>query len=143
MRFFKTLLACCILHGLLTEAALHSSASGDSPRALSEGVWVKSTASRFLTSVFCQKGIDLDPQTWVVDDTDKVPKTLRISSMPQCLLIRKWVDGVGWVMALYHEETAYLKPIVSVKAKVIANPDSGTYILLAFISQTPTFTKFW
>jgi hypothetical protein len=142
MRFFRTLLACFLLYGLLTEAAVHSSASDDSPRALSDGISVRSTASRFLTSVFREKGIDLDPRTWVVGDIDKVPKTWKISSMPQCLLVREWVDGAGWVVTLYHEETAYLKPIVSVKAKLIVTPNSGTYIILAFISQTPISTKF-
>jgi hypothetical protein len=135
MRFFKTLLAGCLC-GLLTEAALHSSASSDSPRALSEGISVKSTASRFLTSVFRESGINLDPRTWVVDDTDKVPKTWKISSMPQCLLVREWVDGAGWVVALYHEETAYLKPLVIVKAKLIITPNAGTYVLL-YLSLGP------
>jgi hypothetical protein len=89
MRLSKTLLIYCLLCGLLTEAALHSSASGDSPRTLSEDISVKAIASRFLESVFREKGIDLDPRTWVVDGTDKVPKTWKIGSMPQCLLIRQ------------------------------------------------------
>jgi hypothetical protein len=141
MRFFRTLLACCLLYGLLTEAAVHSSASGDSLEALSEGISVKSTTSRFLTSVFREKGIDLDPRTWVVDDTDKVPKTWKISSMPQCLLVRSWADGAGWVVGLYHEETAYLKPIVAGEVKVIITPNPGTYMLLAFISDPTIPTK--
>ena len=135
MRLLRTLLACCLLYGLLTEAALHTSASGDSPQVSSEGISVKSTASKFLTSVFREKGIDLDPRTWVVDDTDKVPKSWKISSMPQCLLVREWMEGAGWVVALYHEETAHLKPIVSVRAKIIITPNPRTYILLVCISQ--------
>jgi hypothetical protein len=133
MRLSRTLLIYCLLCGLLAAAVVHFSASGDSLQASNEGVLVKSTASKFLTSVFREKGIDLDPRAWVVDDTDKVPKSWKISSMPQCLLVREWMEGAGWVVALYHEETAYLKPIVSVKAKIII---TRTYILLVCISQT-------
>jgi hypothetical protein len=92
--------------------------------------------------VFREKGIDLDPRTWVVDDKDKVPKTWKISSMPQCLLARQWMEGAGWVVALYHEETPYLKLIVRVRAKVIITSSSGMYILLMFICQARTSTEF-
>jgi len=58
--------------------------------------------------------------------------------MPACSLMGGWR---WWVVGLYHEETAYLKPIVTVKVKVIITPNPGTYMLLAFISQTPQFQQ--
>jgi hypothetical protein len=121
MQLCKILVACCLLCGFITIAAAHFLPL--------EGISVKIKASKFLNSVFREKGIDLDPRTWVVDDTDKVPKTWTVRSMPQCLLTRQWMESLGWVVKLYHEETPYLKLIVRVTAKVIITPKFGMHIL--------------
>ncbi|KAH8753378.1 hypothetical protein BGZ57DRAFT_133245 [Hyaloscypha finlandica] len=135
MRFFKILLASCILCRCATATAADSSPRPDdealssAPLTSRRGMGVKATASKFLSLISQQQGKDLDPRTWVVDDTEKAPKAWKVSSLPQCLLTRSWDGRLGWIVKLSHEETPHLNLLVRVNTKLLVTPKFGGLII--------------
>jgi hypothetical protein len=148
MRFFKMLLASCILCRCATATAADSSPRPDdealssAPLTSRRGMGVKATASKFLSLISQQQGKDLDPRTWVVDDTEKAPKAWKVSSLPQCLLTRSWDGRLGWTVKLSHEETPHLNLLVRVNTKVLVTPKFGICFLTFFLSG-PATSKWW
>jgi hypothetical protein len=148
MRFFKILLASCILYRCATATPADSSSRSDdealssAPLASRRGMGVKAKASEFLSLISRQQWKDLDPRTWILDDTEKAPKAWKVSSLPQCLLTRSWDGRLGWIVKLYHEETPHLNLLVRVDTKVLVTPKFGMYIL-TFLPSGPASSKWW
>jgi hypothetical protein len=149
MRFFKILLASCILCRCTTATAADSPPRSEDYEALSpaplasrRGIGVKAKASKFLSLISRQQRKDLDPRTWVVDDIEEAPKAWKVSSLPQCLLTRSWDGRLGWTIMLYHEETPHLNLLVRVDTKVLVTPKFGMYIP-TFLLSGPSSSKWW
>ncbi|KAE9365168.1 hypothetical protein N431DRAFT_473247 [Stipitochalara longipes BDJ] len=132
MRLLRVLLVCCLLYGWIATSAADSSLSSKSKSlataasASHRGMAVKRTASDFLDLVFHEQASNLDPQAWAVDDTGKVPMTLELGTMPQCLLTRSWLDNRGWMVKLYYQETPHLNLLVRVSIKFLATFKLGS-----------------